>query len=136
MHPKSMKHLIDIFRNSEVRLLVVGGASTLYVDGDKSITLLDSFGMHKDDTSVPGSMALAFDELRKRDDVVWTYLSPSQNFSPDIEDTGGYREGRDKLMYNSLGKSEISYNDYAMAMIDEAEDARHIKERFTVVNKA
>jgi putative NADH-flavin reductase len=42
--------------------------------------LLDSFGMPEDESSVPGAMAMAFDELRGRDDVEWTYLSPSAKF--------------------------------------------------------
>lgn len=134
LHSTTLKHLAGILHDSVTRLLVVGGASSLYVDKSKHIRLLDSLGIAEDNTSVPGAMALAFDKLKTVDDVNWTYLSPPQDFSPDIENTGNYKTGHNYLLFNSEGKSEISYDDYAIAMIDEAEDAAHVKQRFTVVN--
>ena len=80
-------------------------------------------------------MSEAFDSLKTRDDVNWTYLSPSADFSADGERTGKYQAGGDELMTNSQGLSIISYADYAIAMIDEAERGKHIKERFTVVSE-
>lgn len=136
LHSKTLEHLVHILRGTDVRLLVVGGAATLYVDETNNIRLLDSFGMQEDNSSVPGAMALAFEKLKKVGDVNWTYLSPPQNFSPDIANTGGYKMGHNQLLFNSKGKSEISYDDYAIAMIDEAENAKHVQQRFTVVNDA
>ena len=63
----------------------------------------------------------------------WTYLSPAIEFIADGARTGHYTIGGEQFLVNSQGKSQISYADYAIAMIDEAEKAQHIKQRFTVV---
>jgi putative NADH-flavin reductase len=68
-----------------------------------------------------GNMGAAFDALRARKDVKWTYISPSANFVVDGPRTGKYTAGGDEFLVNSKGESQISYADYAIAMIDEAE---------------
>ena len=78
-------------------------------------------------------MAKALDELKKCQDVNWTYLSPAIEFIADGARTGRYKAGGEQALFNSQGQSQISYADYAIAMIDEAENAKHIKQRFTVV---
>jgi putative NADH-flavin reductase len=81
------------------------------------------------------SMATAFDALRARTDVKWTYLSPSANFVPDGPRTGSYRTGGDELLVNSKNESTISFADFAIAMVDEAESGKHVGRRFTVVSE-
>lgn len=63
----------------------------------------------------------------------WTYLSPAAMFIADGKRTGVYTLGRDRLLVNAEGNSTISYSDYAIAMIDEVEQGKHIRQRFTVV---
>jgi putative NADH-flavin reductase len=62
------------------------------------------------------NMGAAFDALKQRDDVNWTYLSPSANFVADGARTGKYKAGGEELMVNGKGESEISYMDYAVAI--------------------
>ena len=81
------------------------------------------------------AMAKALGELRERKDVRWTYISPAGDFQADGERTGEYILGGEELTLNSRGESIISYADYAIAMVDEAENGDHIQERISVVRK-
>ena len=80
-------------------------------------------------------MAKALDELRKRNDVRWTYISPAADFRVDGPRTGKYTLGGEELIVNSKGESVISYADYAVAIIDEAEKGNHIGQRISVVGE-
>lgn len=75
----------------------------------------------------------ALDDLRERNDVKWTFLSPAGNFVADGERTGKYILGGEEYFVNDRGVSEISYADYAIAMIDEIENANNIQKRFSVI---
>jgi putative NADH-flavin reductase len=80
-----------------------------------------------------GSLATreALNLLRKESNLDWSYLSPSADLSPG-QRTGKFRLGTDQLLKDAQGQSRISVEDYAMAMIDEVEKPRHIRQRFTV----
>ena len=65
----------------------------------------------------------------------WTYISPAGDFQADGERTGKYVLGGEELVLNSKGESVISYADYAIAMVDEIESGKHIKERISVVSE-
>lgn len=80
-------------------------------------------------------MAEALTDLRKRNDMRWTYLSPAADFQADGERTGAYLLGREELILNDAGESIISYADYAIAMVDEIEKGDHIQQRISVVRK-
>ena len=69
--------------------------------------------------------------LRKEKDIDWVFFSPAASIAPG-ERTGNYRLGKDFLIMDSDGKSSISVQDYAKAMIDEFETPRHHRERFTI----
>jgi putative NADH-flavin reductase len=69
------------------------------------------------------------------DDVKWTYVSPAGDFQADGERTGKYILGGEELVLNSKGQSVISYADYAIAMVDEIESGKHVKERISVVSE-
>lgn len=74
-------------------------------------------------------------ELRKRNDVVWTFISPAADFQADGERTGEYILAGEELTLNEKGESIISYADYAIAMVDEIMNGNHIRERISVVRK-
>ena len=80
-------------------------------------------------------MAKALSELRQRQDVKWTYISPAGDFQADGERSGRYILGGEELTLNSRGESIISYADYAIAMIDEIEKGNHIRQRISVVRE-
>lgn len=81
------------------------------------------------------AMAKALTELRERNDVKWTYVSPAGDFQAEGKRTGKYILGGEELTLNSKGESVISYADYAIAMIDEVTKGNHIQERISVVGE-
>lgn len=135
MHQTTLAHLSDILAGQKTRLLVVGGAASLYVDDAQTLRLIDKPDFSEAFKPLAENMVKAFDKLKARDDVNWTYLSPSASFNATGASSGTYKTGKDRLMFNHDGESAISYADYAIAMIDEAENGKHIKQRFTVVSE-
>ncbi|OCG70542.1 NADH-flavin reductase [Gilliamella sp. Occ3-1] len=135
LHQTSLKHLTDILSGKTNRLLVVGGAGSLYVNPQHSIRLVDTPDFPDEFKPLATNMAKGLDELKKCNDVQWTYLSPAVKFNANGERTGHYIMGGEEVLFNSKGKSQISYADYAIAMIDEAETAKHVKQRFTVATE-
>jgi putative NADH-flavin reductase len=111
----------------KTRLLVVGGGSSLYgADGKR---VIERFG-GRQDGEVKSSVD-SVDWLKAEvKDVQWSFFSPNGNFSPGKR-TGTYRFGTDKIIVDANGRSAISYEDYAAAMIDEIEKPQYINKHFT-----
>jgi len=122
--------LIGAVRQSRApRYLVVGGAGSL--DNGKGVKLIDTGGVPE--PYVPESRAgCAFlDALLQTSDLDWTFLSPAAQFVAG-ERTGAFRLGTDTALFDPNGRSWISYEDYAVALVDEIETPRHSRRRFTV----
>lgn len=134
-HSTSLAHLCDILSGTDTRLLVVGGAGSLYVNPEHTICVADGQDFPDMFKPLAAAMAKALGELRARSDVKWTYISPAGDFQADGERTGEYILGGEELTLNSKGESVISYADYAVAMIDEAVEGNHIQERISVVGE-
>lgn len=134
-HSATLRHLCDILSGTDTRLLVVGGAGSLYVDPERTATVADVPGFPEAFKPLATAMAQALGELRRRSDVRWTYLSPAGDFQAEGERTGEYTLGGEELTLNSKGESVISYADYAIAMVDEITGGHHIRERISVVSK-
>lgn len=132
-HSTSLKHLCDILSGTDIRLLVVGGAGSLYVNPEHTVQVSDGPDFPDIFKPLAAAMAKALSELRQRNDVKWTYLSPAGDFKADGERTGKYILAGEELTLNAKGESVISYADYAIAMIDEAENGNHIQQRISVV---
>jgi putative NADH-flavin reductase len=126
---KGYKAIISGVKKSGIkRLLVVGGASTLEVS--PGVQLIDTMSP---DQITQGMLATRemLDMLRKEKELEWTFLSPAATIASG-ERTGQYRVGKDHLVKNKEGESKVSTQDYAVAMLDELENPRHVRERFTV----
>ena len=82
---------------------------------------------------IASAMANALAEIRERDDVLWTYISPAADFQADGERTGKYTLGGEELTLNARGESVISYADYAICMVDEIESGKHFRQRISTV---
>ena len=132
-HSTSLKHLCDILSGTDTRLLVVGGAGSLYVNPEHTACVSDGPDFPDMFKPLASAMAKALGELRERNDVKWTYISPARDFQADGERSGKYILGGEELTLNSRNESIISYADYAIAMIDEIEKGDHIQQRISVV---
>ena len=111
------------------RVLWVGGAGGLEVK--PGVRVVDDPNLP--DWIRPGSLATidALEQLRKEPELEWSFLAPSAEMKPGSR-TGKYRLGGDDLLVDANGKSHISVEDFAAAMIDELEHPAHVRHRFTV----
>lgn len=126
----SSDDLLALVRASGVkRYLVVGGAGSLEVAPGKLLVDGADFPAIYLDEARAGKNFL--DVLRGVNDLDWTFLSPSALFVAG-ERTGKFRLGADTLLVGADGKSWVSFEDYAIAMLDEIEKPAHIRQRFTV----
>lgn len=132
-HSTSLKKLCDILSGTNKRLIVVGGAGSLYINPEHTLQLMDTPDFPDMFKPLASNMGKALEELRLRDDVRWTYISPAGDFQADGEKSGKYILGGEELILNSKGESIISYADYAAALVDEIENGNHINERISVV---
>ncbi|MCI1655449.1 MAG: NAD(P)H-binding protein [Lachnospiraceae bacterium] len=133
LHSVITAHLADILSGTEVRLLIVGGAGSLYVNPEHTVTVMDTPDFPDAFKPLAAAMGKALGELRKRTDVKWTYISPAGDFQAEGERSGKYILGGEELTLNDRGESVISYADYAIAMVDEIEKGNHVQERISVV---
>ncbi|MFR2945909.1 MAG: NAD(P)-dependent oxidoreductase [Oscillospiraceae bacterium] len=134
-HSTSLKHLCDILSGTDTRLIVVGGAGSLYVNPEHTVCVADGPNFPDVFKPLAAAMAKALGELRARRDVKWTYISPAGDFRADGARTGKYILGGEELTLNSKGESMISYADYAIAMVDEAINGGNIQKRISVVSE-
>ncbi|MEL3913622.1 SDR family oxidoreductase [Treponema pedis] len=133
-HGSSLKHLCECLKSSKTRLLIVGGAGCLYTDSSHKTMLLNAPDFPEEFKPLARAEVNAFMELKECKDVLWTYLCPPFDFNPDGKRCGKYKLSGAEVPFNSKGESSISYADYAIAMIDEFENAKFIQKNFSVVS--
>lgn len=137
LHVEAGRKLIELFKQvPETRLIVVGGAGSLYVDKEKTTQLYDTPEFPKEYLPTAKNQGQNLQDLKEADGLKWTFISPAAFFNPEGKRTGSYQKGQENLIVNAAGESYISYADYAIAVVDEAEKGEHINERFTVVGEA
>lgn len=113
---------------SKARLIVVGGAGGLNVA--PGMSLIDSGYLPAAYLPIAKSHVKALDVLRKSS-IDWTYLAPAAYFEPG-QRTGKFRLGTDELIADEAHNSRISMEDYAVALVDELEQPRHHRQRFSI----
>ncbi len=124
------KSIIDGVKSGGVsRFITVGGAGTLLLPTGERVIDQPDFPAEWKDGAL--STARFLEQLRSEQELDWVFLSPAAQLVPG-ERTGKYRVGKDHLLTNSAGESRISLEDFAVAMLDEAEVPRHSRQRFTV----
>ncbi|MFT8317789.1 MAG: NAD(P)-dependent oxidoreductase [Sporolactobacillus sp.] len=136
LHVTAGQKLIDLLSGEQEapRLIVVGGAGSLYTDETKTVRVMDADGFPAAVYPTSSNQGKNFEELQQAKNLKWTFISPSANFALGKR-TGHYQTGGDVLLTNSEGQSYVSYEDYAAAVIDELEHPQHLNERFTVVSE-
>jgi hypothetical protein len=123
------KRQIEAVKKAGVgRLIVVGGAGGLQIK--PGVSLIESGYLPEPYLPIATSHVKALD-LLKKSDIDWTYFAPAGFFEPG-ERTGKFRLGKDELISNDKGESRISMEDYAIALVDELENPKHRKQRFSI----
>ena len=111
-------HLVNLLEGTSTRLIVVGGAGTLFVDGNGTM-VMDTPDFPAAYMGVAKATAESYFELKGSANVLWTYVSPAGDYDANGARTGKYVLGRDDLILNSKNESYIGYVDLALAIIDE-----------------
>lgn len=132
-HVEAGRVLINALSGTGIRLIVVGGAGSLYVDDSRTMKVIDTPNFPDIFKPTAGGQSENLEELEQTTNLKWTFISPSAEFDAEGKRTGAYETSADVLLVNKSEESYISYADFAIAVIDEAENAEHVNERFTVV---
>jgi len=127
---KAYNAIVAGLKKAEVkRLMVVGGAGSLEVS--PGVQLIETMKVPDLIRGAILAMREVLYTLRKETELDWAFFSPAANISPG-ERTGKFRLGKDQVIKDAKGESKISTQDYAIAMIDELEQPKHHRERFTI----
>ena len=135
LHGETLQHLLDILAGTDVRLVYVGGAGSLYVNPEHTLQVYQTPDFPAEFVPLATAQVGTLAQIRPVKDVKWTYISPAGDFQADGERTGEYILAGEELTLNDRGESIISYADYAIALVDEIESGNHIHERISVVRK-
>lgn len=112
------------------RYVMIGGAGSLYIDGQQIVD-----GADFPESIKPGATAARdyLDVLKKEKDLDWTMFSPAINMHPGIKTgrTGKYRLGTDEPVFDKDGESVLSVEDLAVVVVDEIENHKFSRQRFT-----
>lgn len=126
---KVIRATLDAAQRSDAdRVLIVGGAGSLKVSPDTELVDTPDFPEEWKDEALAGREAR---DIAQKSDANWTFLSPPALLEPG-ERTGNYRVGGRYLLIDDEGNSQISMEDFAVALVDELENADHEREQFTV----
>jgi putative NADH-flavin reductase len=126
--PNVTERVIAAVRKAGVnRLIVAGGCGSL--EFSPGVTVIKSGHWPEKLVPIATSHVKAFAALRASD-INWTYFSPPLSIQPGVR-TGKFRLGGDSLIKDEDGKSQISFEDYAIALVDELEKPKHERSRFT-----
>ncbi|MEO8389022.1 NAD(P)-dependent oxidoreductase [Polaromonas sp.] len=133
LHLEASKAIVTGIKQAGVkRLLVVGGAGSLYVAPGLQLVDTPEFPAQYKQGALAAREAL--NQLKLETSLDWSFVSPPIGLAPG-ERTGKYRLGADDLLPGQNGKpAGISVPDLAVAIVDEIENARHVRRRFTVAN--
>lgn len=135
-HIEAGRLLINALKETpKTRLIVVGGAGSLFVDEARTTRLAETPEFPEAFKSIASGQSQNLADLESSEGIQWTFLSPAAFFDPEGRRTGRYQKGDDGFIVNSKGKSYISYADYAIALVDEIESGEHKNKRFTVVSE-
>ncbi len=127
---QAAKGLLNGLRSSGIRLIVVGGAGSLIVPGT-GLTVAEQPGFPAAYRAIAEACNEQYAVVRAGSEVDWTYVSPPDLLEPGVR-TGQYRLGADELVVAADGTSSVSMEDFAVALVDEAERGQHRGRRFTV----
>ena len=133
LHTKTSQHLADLVAGTKMRLYIVGGAGSLYVDPEHRVQLLDTPEFPAEFYALAKAQTEELAALRSRTDAKWVFVSPAADFRAGGAKTGRYILGGEELTLSAAGESIISYADYALGMADLIESGTHIGERVSLV---
>ena len=131
LHTKSLEHLTSILEGTKTRFVIVGGAGCIYLDESHRLQLVDTPDFPKEYYPLAKAMAEGLAFLRTSKYTDWTYVSPAADFDAEGERRGSYQLAGEIFSVNEKGESYISYEDYAIGIIDEVIAGKYIGKRIS-----
>lgn len=125
--------LVKALSNTNTRLIVVGGAGSLYVDEDHTVQLYDTPEFPEEFLGLAKAQGNALDILRRFSTVDWTFFSPAAEFDAEGPEINDYTLGTENFIVNNEGHSYISYDTYTSILVDEIKNHAFNRQRFTAV---
>jgi putative NADH-flavin reductase len=121
---------VGVKKSGVKRLLVVGGAGSLFIDGKQ---LVDSPEFPAEYKAGATAARDYLNEIKKETELDWVFLSPAIEMHPGTSGVrkGTYRKGNESPVFNTEGRSILSVEDLALVIVDEIEQHNHSRERFT-----
>lgn len=128
----STEHLLSILKDTDTRLIVVGCASSLYMDDTFQVQLRDTPDFPKEFYPLGTEMSKGLDLIKSSKNVNWTYISPAAEFSPEFMKKNDYVIEGEIFTTNETGESKISYDDYVTALVDVVSQNTYHNQRISV----
>lgn len=127
---KASESLVEASKKANTRLIAIGGAGSLKISNDQ--LLIDSPSFPEEYKGIAKSHLTTLDTVyRSEKELNWTNVSPSA-YIYEGERTGVFKLAEDNLIANEKGESAISMEDFAVAILDEVDNSKFVKKRFTV----
>ena len=128
-HLQIVRHFQALLKDTNKRLIIVGSGGFLYLDNQREKKVYDKIRLVKKRSKISEQ---SYDLLKSSQGFEWTYMAPPIHFVPNESRTGSYQTGTNVALYSQKGKSEISYQDYATALVDEIENRKYLNSIVTV----
>ena len=125
--------LVKALANTNTRLIAIGGAGSLYVDEDHTVQLNDTPEFPKEFLARSKTHGKSDDILRKFSNVDWTMFTPPPILDPEGPESNDYVLGNENVILNKEGKPYISYATFAQILVDEINNHKFSRQRFTAV---
>jgi len=125
--------LVKALANTNTRLIAIGGAGSLYVDEDHTVQLNDTPEFPKEFLARSKTHGKSDDILRKFSNVDWTMFTPPPILDAEGPESNDYVLGNENVILNKEGKPYISYDTFAQILVDEINNHKFGRQRFTAV---
>ena len=125
--------LVKALANTNTRLIAIGGAGSLYVDEDHTVQLNDTPEFPKEFLARSKTHGKSDDILRKFSNVDWTMFTPPPILDPEGPESNDYVLGNENVILNKEGNPYISYATFAQILVDEINNHKFGRQRFTAV---
>lgn len=125
--------LVKALANTNTRLIAIGGAGSLYVDEDHTVQLNDTSEFPKEFLARSKTHGKSDDILRKFSNVDWTMFTPPPILDAEGPESNDYILGNENVILNKEGKPYISYATFAQILVDEINNHKFGRQRFTAV---
>lgn len=134
IHTDGISHMAQLLEGTDTKLLMVGGAGTLYINKEHSLQLIDKPDFPEELKALGAALRANLERIRSFSNIRWTYVSPAYHLDFEGPATGNYTIGGEEFITNDEGKSYISYLDYAQAFVDIIEND-YVRRRVSVIGK-